>query len=72
MEPSMIPPLVSINEACRLLGGRGRGRVYELLKAGEIDSVVDRKRRLILGDSLIRYIARLSERSKTGTDSSHD
>lgn len=61
MEAPAIPPLVSINEACRLLGGRGRGRIYELMAAGDLASITDGRRRLILGDSLTRYVERLRE-----------
>jgi hypothetical protein len=52
-------PLISVNEARRLLGGRGRGRIYELLASGDLESVVDGKRRFIVTESLTRYIARL-------------
>jgi len=54
-----ITPLVSINEARRLLGGRGRGRIYELMASGDLESVVDRGRRLIVSESLLRYVERL-------------
>ena len=52
-------PLVSVDEARRLLGGRGRGRIYELLKEGSLESVVDRGRRFILTDSLFAFIESL-------------
>jgi excisionase family DNA binding protein len=61
MKTHAIPPLVSINEACRLLGGRGRGRIYELIAAGDLDSIVDGRRRLILGNSVSRYVEKLRE-----------
>ncbi len=59
MKPTGITPLVSVKEAQRLLGGRGRGRIYALMADGEIDTIKDGNRRLIVGDSLARYITRL-------------
>ncbi len=62
-----ITPLVSVKEAQRLLGGRGRGRIYALMADGEIDTIKDGARRLIIGHSLARYIARITapKREKT-------
>ena len=52
-------PLISVNEARRLLGGRGRGRIYELLKQGSLESVMDGGRRFILTDSLYGFVESL-------------
>jgi len=52
-------PLVSVDEARRLLGGRGRGRIYELLKEGSLESVMDGGRRFILTDSLYAFVESL-------------
>jgi hypothetical protein len=54
-------PLISVNEARRLLGGRGRGRIYELLRQGALKSVTDGGRRFILTDSLYAYVNSLSD-----------
>jgi hypothetical protein len=53
------PPLVSVDEARRLLGGRGRGRIYELLKQGSLESVLDGGRRFILTDSIFAFVESL-------------
>ena len=58
-----IPPLVSIDETRRLLGGRGRGYVYGLLKTGELESITDEGRRLVTGDSIARYVDSLIAKS---------
>lgn len=55
-----IPPLVSVEKTRQLLGGRGRGYVYGLMASGELDSVLDNGRRLILGESLAAYVNRLA------------
>ena len=52
-------PLVSVDEARRLLGGRGRGRIYELLKEGSLESVTDGGRRFIVTDSIFAFIEKL-------------
>jgi hypothetical protein len=59
-------PLVSVDEARRMLGGRGRGRIYELLKKGSLESVVDGGRRFILTDSIFAFVESL----KTGIEKS--
>ena len=59
-----IAPLVSVDEARRLLGGRGRGRIYELLKQGSLESVMDGGRRFILTDSIFTFVETL--KSSTG------
>ena len=60
-----IPPLVSVDEARRLLGGRGRGYIYGLLDKGELDSIKDEGRRLITGDSILTYVESLTRKGKT-------
>jgi hypothetical protein len=52
-------PLVSVDEARRMLGGRGRGRIYELLKQGSLESVMDGGRRFILTESLYAFVESL-------------
>jgi len=46
-----------ITEFCRI-AGLGRSKVYEMLAAGEIDSITVGRRRLILLDSFQRLIQR--------------
>ena len=53
------PPLVSVAVAQTILGGRGRGRIYELIKTENIDSVLDGKRRMIISESIFTYIESL-------------
>jgi excisionase family DNA binding protein len=52
------PLSVDISEACRLIG-LGRSKLYELLTAGEIQSVKVGKRRLVPMASLRAWLARL-------------
>ena len=61
-----IAPLISVDEARRLLGGRGRGRIYELLKEGSLESVTDGGRRFILTDSLYAFIETLKTAADRG------
>lgn len=56
---STYPPLVSITESQRMLGGRGRGKIYALLASGELESVKDGGRRLVITESLLIYIESL-------------
>lgn len=51
-----------IPEAGEVLG-IGRTKVYELLEAGELASVKIGKRRLIPHESLVAYVARLTDRA---------
>ena len=46
-----------VSEFCRI-SGIGRTRVYELIAAGELDSITVGKRRLIVLDSYRRLIER--------------
>jgi hypothetical protein len=55
------PPLVSVTEAQRMLGGRGRGKIYSLLASTELESVKDGGRRLIVTESLLSYVETLKE-----------
>ena len=58
-----VSPLVSVDEARRLLGGRGRGYIYELIKTGQLESVKDQGRRLITGGSILRHVEVLREQT---------
>jgi len=51
-----------------MLGGRGRGKVYALLDAGELESVKDGGRRLILTESLLAYVERLRAHAGRSTE----
>jgi len=53
------PPLISVTEAQKMLGGRGRGKIYALLATSELDSVKDGNRRLILTATLLTYVESL-------------
>ncbi len=53
------PPLVSVTVAQTILGGRGRGRIYELIKSEDINSVKDGSRRMIVTESVFDYIKSL-------------
>ena len=60
---ALTAPLVSVDEARKLLGGRGRGRIYELLKQGSLESVMDGGRRFILTDSIFAFVESLKSSS---------
>ena len=64
------PPLISVTEAQKMLGGRGRGKIYALLASSELDSVKDGNRRLILTASLLAYVESLKISSGGDTDAS--
>jgi hypothetical protein len=51
----------------RRLSGIGRSRIYELLDAGELDSIYVGARRLIVIDSYRRLLARLQAAQKDRT-----
>ena len=53
------PPLVSVTVAQTMMGGRGRGRVYELIDNNQIDSVKDGGRRMCVTKSIFAYIESL-------------
>jgi predicted DNA-binding transcriptional regulator AlpA len=44
--PSSEPPVVSINEGCRI-AGIGRTKLYELIKEGQVTTVTIGRRRLV-------------------------
>lgn len=67
-----VPPLISVNEARRLLGGRGRGHIYDLMKSGALESVMDGSRRFIVSESLFAYIERLRNLKSSGFRQSDD
>jgi len=61
--------LLNVEEAAEVIGVR-RSTLYQLLTAGEIESVrVGRSRRIPV-DALESYVARLREREAAGTASS--
>jgi excisionase family DNA binding protein len=53
------PPLSSVSQAMWMLGGRGRGTVYRLIEAGDLESVKSGSRRLVVTSSIITYIESL-------------
>lgn len=72
--------LLTIEETRQAIGGQGRGKIYDLMKSGELESVLDGSRRFVLADSVRLYVEKLrtgqnqirpvSERnSLAGTDS---
>jgi len=63
---ALTAPLVSVDEARKLLGGRGRGRIYELIKQGALKSVMDGGRRFILTDSLYAFVDSLKDDTEKG------
>ena len=60
------PPLISVTEAQKMLGGRGRGKIYALLASTELESVKDGGRRLIVTESLLSYVETLKEANTGG------
>jgi len=63
------PPLVSVTVAQTILGGRGRGRIYELIKSEDINSVKDGSRRMIVTESVFTYIKSLTHSRNLTEDS---
>ena len=51
--------LLTIEETRQAIGGRGRGKIYDLMKSGELESVLDGTRRFVLADSVRRYVENL-------------
>ena len=51
--------LLTIEETRQVIGGRGRGHVYALLKSGALESVLDGTRRFVLTESVRRYVEKL-------------
>jgi excisionase family DNA binding protein len=56
--------LLTIDDVRQQLGGRGRGFVYELIRAGEIASIKDGSRRFVIPDSVVAYVERLRLKSE--------
>jgi len=50
------PPLSSVTKTQWMLGGRGRAKIYALLASGDLQSIKDGNRRLIITDSILAYI----------------
>ena len=59
LQISTYPPLVSVTEAQRMLGGRGRGKIYALIESKHLQSVKDGSRRLIVTETLLAYVESL-------------
>ena len=60
-----LPPLMSVEDTRAALGGRGRGWVYERIAAGDFETIVDGSRRLIVSESVLRWIeAKRAEAAK--------
>jgi hypothetical protein len=57
---------VPVGEPFRRISGIGRSRQFELIAAGELDSVLNGRRRLILIASYRAYLDRLRERENEG------
>jgi hypothetical protein len=62
----MTEPITATIPEFRRLSGIGRSRIYELLDAGELESVHLGARRLILLDSYRRLLARLQAAQTAG------
>lgn len=56
--------LVSIDDAREILGRRGRSRIYELIKSGDLEFVKDGGRTLIIKASIDRYVEKLRVKHK--------
>lgn len=55
-----------IAETQKLLGGLGRTKTLELIANGELESVKIGSRRLVVHESIERYIGRLAESQRAG------
>jgi hypothetical protein len=61
--------LLTIEETRRMIGGQGRGKIYDLMKSGELESVLDGSRRFVLADSVRQYVEKLrSGQNRIGTE----
>jgi excisionase family DNA binding protein len=58
--------LLTVEETRQHLGGKGRGYVYQLLANNQIDSVKLGKSRLIVSESLERFVDSLTSENKEG------
>ena len=57
---------VPVGEPFRRISGIGRSQQYELIAAGELDSVLNGRRRLILVASYRAYLDRLRDQENDG------
>ena len=62
------PLLHSVADAGTQLGGSSRSRVYELIAAGELETVSIGRRTFVTGDSLAAYVDRLRGKSPPAGD----
>jgi len=58
--PQLLPVLVRVQEAARLLG-ISRAKTYELISAGDLESVTIGRARRVPVDALTDFVARLSD-----------
>jgi len=61
---SRAPIFTSVNDTCEALN-RGRDEVYELIRAGEIESFLDGRRRIIVYASVVAYAQRAAKSKAT-------
>ena len=64
MPSTEMPALMSVDRTRQFMGGRGRGWVYERIRAGDFETVLDGGRRLVVTESVLRYIERLRADSR--------
>lgn len=58
---AMIAPLLhDVETTCRVLGGIGRSKLFELIKAGEIRAVKIGKRTFVAQAEIERFVAELT------------
>lgn len=51
--------LLTIEETRQAIGGQGRGKIYDLMKSGQLESVLDGTRRFVLAESVRQYVEKL-------------
>jgi hypothetical protein len=54
-----LPPLVSIIEARRILGGISRAKAYNLISRGELTRVNIDRRAFVTTDSISKYLEKI-------------
>ncbi len=59
MPNTELPALMSVDRTREFMGRRGRGWVYDRIRSGDFETVVDGGRRLILTASVLQYVERL-------------
>jgi hypothetical protein len=65
---SALPPLLSVNATRAACGDRGRAWVYERIKTGDFETITDGARRLIVTESILRWLdAKRAEARDTRT-----